>query len=83
MAAAEEWVWLRHPETEGVQHVPASALEVWQAIGWEETEAPPEPNPALAEYIPYPHPVEPPKATKKSKSEVVEVDDEKEMNADA
>lgn len=78
--AADEWVWLRHPETDGVQHVPAAAAEVWARIGWEPTEEPPEPNPALAEYVPYPRPAEPAKPKKKAKSEVV--DHEAEPNTD-
>lgn len=70
--ATEEWVWLRHPETEGVQYVPTSALSVWQDIGWQQTEAPPEPNPALAEYVPYASRAPEPTRAKKPKSEVVE-----------
>lgn len=50
--AVDEWVWLRHPDTGGVQYVPPSALETWTELGWEPCEAPTEPNLALAEYAP-------------------------------
>jgi hypothetical protein len=81
--AADEWVWLRHPVTEGVQFVPPSAKDTWLGLGWEPTDPPAEPNPALVEYVPITAPAAP---KKKAKSEVIEdkpETTEKEMMNDA
>lgn len=48
----QEWVWLRHPDTRGVQHVPPAAVDTWAELGWRSCDPPTEPNPALAEYTP-------------------------------
>jgi len=37
-----EWIYMRHPETNGVAQFPADVKEGWEARGWEQCEAPPE-----------------------------------------
>lgn len=43
--------WVRHTETGNFWQCPDEALEHFMALGWEPSEAPPEPNPAVAERI--------------------------------
>lgn len=40
---ATTWVWLRHPETGGVNRFPEAAAKSWQARGWEPCDKPAEP----------------------------------------
>lgn len=37
---AISWVWLRNPETGGVNRFPTAAAETWQARGWEPCDEP-------------------------------------------
>lgn len=37
---AVEFVWMRHPETEGQQRFPARAAEAWESRGWERCDPP-------------------------------------------
>lgn len=43
-------VWLRHPDTGGVQAFGPDAADAWRAMGWVDTEPPEEPNPVLVEW---------------------------------
>lgn len=70
-AVADERVWLSR-EIDGTLryfHCPVAAVEGWQEMGWQPSEAPPEPpNPAtahlLAAQAPEPAPAEPPAKAK-------------------
>lgn len=39
-----ERVWLRNPQTGGVQHFAKDAADTWRRRGWVDAEPPPEPN---------------------------------------
>ncbi len=41
MTAMDEFVWLRHPDTDGWFHCPPGAVKAWMARGWEKAEGPP------------------------------------------
>lgn len=43
--------WVRHTETGGYWQCPNDALDVYLAKGWEITDPPAEPNPAIAERL--------------------------------
>jgi hypothetical protein len=62
---SDERVWLRHPETGGMNAFSAEAAAVWQARGWVPCEEPaedlsylrdPQPEPPAIEAIPEPAP---------------------------
>lgn len=44
-------VWVYHPATKNHWQCPVAALDETLARGWQLTEAPPEPNPAVAERV--------------------------------
>lgn len=43
--------WVRHAETGGYWRCPNEALDEMRLMGWEPSDAPPEPNPAIAERL--------------------------------
>lgn len=43
--------WVRHAETGGFWQCPNVALDEMKCLGWEPCDAPPEPNPAIAERL--------------------------------
>lgn len=43
--------WVKHPDTGGHWQCPNEALDEMKALGWEPCDAPPEPNPAIAERL--------------------------------
>lgn len=45
------FTWVRHKEHGGYWQCPDAALDEMRKIGWEPSEAPDEPNPAVAEQL--------------------------------
>ncbi|MFE7869765.1 hypothetical protein ACFUYE_05370 [Micromonospora humida] len=42
-----DWVWMRNPETDGVQKFAADAVDAWREMGWEPCDPPADQNLAL------------------------------------
>lgn len=43
--------WVKHRETGGYWQCPNEAMDYYAKLGWEPSEAPEEPNPAIAEML--------------------------------
>lgn len=49
--AMQGFTWVRNTTTGGYWQCPDGVLDHFRALGWEPSEAPPEPNPAIAERV--------------------------------
>lgn len=50
--ASDGRVWLKHPETGGVQSFAPEAADAWRGMGWVDTDPPEEPDPTLTDAAP-------------------------------